>query len=140
MSATTIAALADRTEIAELFARLTRLLDEGRYDDAHTVYTDDVVVHSPRGGVLRGLPEVTAHLHRQHPEGEHTHHLHGDVQVTLEVDRATATANQLAFFYRDGEPPYQEAGTRLTYGAVRTPAGWRFDEADIALTFLRPLN
>ena len=140
MSATTIAALADRTEIAELFARLARLLDEGRYDDARTVYTDDVVVHSPRGGELRGLAEVTAHLHRQHPEGEHTHHLHGDVQVTLDGDRATATANQLAFFYRDGQPPYQEAGTRLTYRAVRTTAGWRFDQADIALTFLRPLS
>ncbi|TDC23388.1 nuclear transport factor 2 family protein [Streptomyces sp. 8K308] len=137
MPTTTVATLADRTEIADLFARLSRLLDEGRFDDAHTVYTDDVVVHSPRGGELRGLAEVTAHLHRQHPEGERTHHLHGDVLVTLDGDRASATANQLAFFYRDGEPPYQQAATRLTYRAVRTPAGWRFDQADIALTFLR---
>jgi ketosteroid isomerase-like protein len=136
-----IDAIADRMEIAELFARLARLLDEGRYDDAHTIYTDDVVVRSPRGGMLRGIGEVTAHLRRTHGGGDgggrRTQHLHADVLVAVEGDRATASASQLVYFYRDGQPPHEEAGTRLSYAAVRTPAGWRFSEARIDLAFLR---
>jgi ketosteroid isomerase-like protein len=129
--------VADRLEIAELFARLARVLDEGLYDDVHTVYTHDVVVHSPRGGELRGIDEVTGFLRRFQVTGERTQHAHGDVLVTVDGDRAEASANQLVYFYRDGEPPHRTSGLRLDYTAVRTPAGWRFDTARIVLLWTR---
>ncbi|MFH8371615.1 nuclear transport factor 2 family protein [Streptomyces sp. NPDC018031] len=128
---------ADRAEIAELFARLADLLDENRHADAHTVYADDIVVRSPLGGELHGLDEVTAYLERSHVEGERTFHLHGDVLVQLDGDRAKATAKELTYFYRDGEPPYRTSGLRVACIAVRTPAGWRFSETRITLAWMQ---
>ncbi|TWF75672.1 SnoaL-like protein [Pseudonocardia hierapolitana] len=126
---------ADRVEIAELFARLANLLDEGRHEDADGVYHADVVVRSPRGGELHGLDEVTAYLNRSQVEGEHTQHVHGDVLVHIDGDRAEATANQLVYFYRSGEPPHRTSGLRTACTAVRTPAGWRFSEMRITLAW-----
>jgi ketosteroid isomerase-like protein len=132
---TTVTQIADRIEIADLLGRLAGLLDEGRHDDAHTVYDDDVVVRSPRGGELHGLDEVAAYLERSQVEGERTQHVHGDVLVHVDGDRASATANQLVYFYRDGEPPHRTSGLRTACTAVRTPAGWRFSEVQIALAW-----
>ncbi|MGW3293091.1 nuclear transport factor 2 family protein [Streptomyces xiamenensis] len=51
-------------------------------------------------------------------------------------DRARATANQLTYFYRDGEAPHRTSGLRTACTAVRTPAGRRFDGMVIALAWL----
>lgn len=126
---------ADRVEVAELFARLARMLDDGRHDDAHTIYADDVVVHSPRAGELRGVDDVIGYLRRSQVDGERTQHVHGDVLVEVAGDRAQASANQLVYFYRDGEPPHRSSGLRLAYTAVRTPAGWRFREGGLTLAW-----
>lgn len=125
---------ADRVEIADLFARLANLLDECRHDDAHSVYHADVVVRGPRGE-LHGLDEVTALLKRSQVEGEHTQHVHGDVLVHVDGDRAKATANQLVYFYRDGAPPHRTSGLRVACTAARTPAGWRFSDMHITLAW-----
>ncbi|MGK5450457.1 nuclear transport factor 2 family protein [Streptomyces radiopugnans] len=130
------AQIADRIEIAELFARLANLLDEHRYDDAHTVYSDDVVVRSPRGEV-HGLDELTALLRRSRVEGECTQHVYGSVLVSVDGDRAEATANQVVYFYRDGEPPHRTSGVRVAGTAVRTPAGWRFGATRIELAWMQ---
>jgi hypothetical protein len=126
--------IVDRLEIAELFARLARLLDEGRHEDVRTVYADDVVVRSPRGE-LHGVDEVIAFLRRSRVVGEHTQHVHGDVLVDVDGDRAQASANQLVHYYRTGEPPHRRSGLRLAYAAVRTPAGWRFHEGQLTLAW-----
>jgi hypothetical protein len=57
--------------------------------------------------------------------------VHGDILVTVDGDHAETSANQLAYFYREGEPPHRTAGLRLEYTAVRTEDGWRFQEANI---------
>ncbi|MFF3755275.1 nuclear transport factor 2 family protein [Streptomyces sp. NPDC002018] len=126
----------DRAEIADLFACLANLLDECRHEDAATVYHDDIAVRSPRGE-LHGLDEVTAHLKRSHVEGEHTQHIHGDVLVHVDGDRAKATANQLVYFYRAGEAPHRTSGLRVACTAVRTSAGWRFSDMHITLAWMR---
>jgi SnoaL-like domain len=125
---------ADRIEIAELFARLARLLDEDRHEDVHTVYDRDVVVRSPRGEV-HGIDEVLALLRRSRVEGEHTQHVNGDVLVSVDGDQIMATANQLVTYYRTGEPPHRRSGLRLAYTAARTPAGWRFREGRVTLAW-----
>ncbi|MEV0380558.1 nuclear transport factor 2 family protein [Nonomuraea sp. NPDC050643] len=129
--------IADRIEIADLFTRLGRLLDEGRYEDAGTVYTEDVVVHSPRGGRLDGLDKVVAFMRQAHVEGEHAQHMTNDLLVNVNGDEAATSANSLVYFYRDGRPPHQTSGLRLASTAVRTPAGWRFREARIMLAWTR---
>jgi ketosteroid isomerase-like protein len=127
--------VADHLEIAELFARLARLLDEGRHEDVRTVYADDVVVRSPRGDELHGVDEVIAFLRQSRVEGEHTQHVHGDVLVDVDGDRAEASANQLVHRYRTGQPPHRRSGLRLAYTVVRTPAGWRFHEGQLTLAW-----
>ncbi|MEV4342008.1 nuclear transport factor 2 family protein [Streptomyces sp. NPDC049590] len=131
---TTAAPTADRLEIAELFARLARLLDEGRHEEVPTVYHRDITVRSPRGE-LYGLDAVTAHLERNRVEGERTQHVHGDVLLRVDGDVAEATANQVVYFYREGEPPHRTSGLRVTCATVRTPAGWRIRDMRIALAW-----
>ena len=97
----------------------------------------DVLVRSPRGIELRGIDTVVDFLKDTAVEGELTQHVHGDILVTVDGDRADAAANQLAYFYRDGEPPHRTAGLRLQYTAVRTEEGWRFDEANIVRAWQR---
>jgi ketosteroid isomerase-like protein len=127
----------DHIEVSSLFARLADLLDEARYDDIHTIYTDDVVVHSPQGGELRGIDEVTAFLHKTHVDGRRTQHLLSGVLVDVDGDRARASANELTYFYRDGEPPHRTGGLRMTWEAVRTPLGWRVREARLAVAWIQ---
>jgi limonene-1,2-epoxide hydrolase len=133
MSAST--QIADRLEIAELFAHLARLLDEGRHEAIRTVYAEDVVVRSPRGGELHGVDDIIAFLRRSRVEGEHTQHVHGDVLVDVDGDKAEASASQVVHYYRTGEPLHGRSGLRLAYTAVRTPAGWRFREGRVTLAW-----
>jgi hypothetical protein len=126
--------IADRLEITALFARLAQMLDEGRHEDARTIYAEDVVVRSPRGE-LRSVDEVVAFLGRSKVEGEHTQHVNGDVLVEVDGDRAEASANQLVHYYRTGEPPHRRSGLRLAYRAVRTPGGWRFRQGQLTLAW-----
>jgi limonene-1,2-epoxide hydrolase len=126
--------ISDQLEIAELFARLARLLDDGRYEDVRTVYAEDVVVRSPRGE-LHGADEVIAFLRRSQVDGEHTQHVHGDVLVDVHGDRADASASQVVHYYRAGEAPHRRSGLRLAYSAVRTPAGWRFQKGHVSLAW-----
>jgi hypothetical protein len=129
-----ITEIADRLDIAELFARLARLLDEGRPEDVHTIYAEDVVVRSPRAE-LRCVDAVIAFLRRSRVAGEHTQHVHGDVLVDVVGDRAQASANQVVHYYRTGKPPHRRSGLRMAYAATRTPAGWRFREGQLTLAW-----
>lgn len=129
--------LADRIEIADLFSRFARLLDEKRWDDAGTVFTDDVTGHSPRSGEIRGLAELVAFMRQAEVEGERTQHLTTDLLVDVDGDRAAAAANSLVFFYRAGQAPHVTSGLRLAGTAVRTPAGWRLSETRTMLAWMR---
>jgi len=127
---------ADRIEIADLFARLARLLDEKRWDDADTVYTDDVAVQSPRAGEIRGIDEVIGFLRRSEVEGVHTQHVTTDLLVNVDGDQAAASANSLVYFYRDGQAPHLTSGLRLACTVVRTPAGWRIRESWMTVAWM----
>ncbi|MGW1990453.1 nuclear transport factor 2 family protein [Embleya sp. NPDC001921] len=118
-------AIDDRIEIADLFIRLARLLDERRWADVGTVFADDVAVHSPRGGEVRGLDNVVGYPRRAEVEGEFTQHLTTDVLVDVDGDRAAASANSLVYFHREARAPHLTSGLRLTCAVVRTPAGRR---------------
>ncbi|MER5260613.1 nuclear transport factor 2 family protein [Actinosynnema sp. NPDC002837] len=133
----TDALIADRLEIADLSTRLARLLDEKRWEDAGTVFTDDVAVHSPRGGVLRGLAEVVAFLRRDDVEDQQTQHTTTDLLVDVEGDHATASANSTVYLYRAGQAPHFTGGLRQRYRAVRTPVGWRLREVRITPAWTR---
>lgn len=132
----TTASTADRIEIADLFTRLARLLDERRWNDAGTVFAADVKVDSPRIQV-RGIDKVVDYMRAAEVDGEHTQHTTTDLLATIDGDRAAAEANSLVFYYRDGRPPHQTAGLRQTCTAIRTSAGWRLSEIRITPAWIR---
>ncbi|GLY79058.1 nuclear transport factor 2 family protein [Actinoallomurus iriomotensis] len=129
--------VADRIEIADLFTRFARLLDEGHWEDLDTVFTDDVAVHSPRGGELRGIGEVLGFMRQAEVEGQHTQHTTTDLLVDVDGDQAAASANSIVYYYRDGQAPHFTGGLRQDYTAVRTPAGWRIREVRIMPAWTR---
>jgi hypothetical protein len=128
--------MSDRLEITDLFARLARVLDDKDHEGIRAVYTKDVEARSPRGE-LHGIDEVVSLLRESAVDGESTQHLHSDVLVDVDGDQARASAYQLVYFYRDGEAPHRTSGLRLTYQAVRQPAGWRFRDAEVKLLWQR---
>ncbi|HEU5029196.1 MAG TPA: nuclear transport factor 2 family protein [Spirillospora sp.] len=127
----------DRIEIADLLTRFARLLDEARWDDAGTVFTDDVAVHSPRGGELRGLDTVVGFMRRSEVEGQRTQHTTTDLLVDVDGDQAAASANSIVYYYRDGRAPHFTGGLRQHCTAQRTPAGWRLSEVRIVPAWTR---
>lgn len=135
MSADTL--IIDRIEIADLFSRFGRLLDEARWDDAGTVFADDVVVHSPRGGELHGRGAIVDFMRRAEVEGQHSQHTTTDLLADVTGDEATVSANSLVYYHRDGRPPHLTGGLRLAGTAVRTPAGWRLREVRIIPAWTR---
>jgi len=130
--------IADRIEIADLLTRFALLLDEQRWEDASTVFTDDVAVSGPRGE-LHGIDQLVDLLRGAEVEGEHHQHLTTDLLVDVDGggDSAAASANSLVYFYRDGQPPHRTSGLRLDCTAVRTPAGWRLRESRTTLAWMR---
>ncbi|MEV0405799.1 nuclear transport factor 2 family protein [Actinoallomurus sp. NPDC050550] len=128
--------IADRLEIADLFARLARLLDEKRWEDADTVFADDMAVYSPRNGELHGIDKLVAFMRQAEVAGEHTQHVTTDLLVDVDGDQAAASANSLVYFYRDGQAPHRTSGLRLACTAVRTPAGWRLRESRTTLAWM----
>ncbi|GAA0470031.1 polyketide cyclase [Paractinoplanes deccanensis] len=129
--------IADRMEITDLFSRFQLLLDEKRWEDADTVFTDDVAVHSPRGGELRGIDKVVAFMREGDVEGQHAQHMTTDLLVDIDGDQAAVSANSLVHYYRDGQAPHFTGGLRLAGAAVRTPVGWRFREHRITPAWTR---
>ncbi|MEN3614760.1 nuclear transport factor 2 family protein [Plantactinospora sp. ZYX-F-223] len=129
--------IADRIEITDLFTRFALLLDEKRWEDANTVFTDDVAVHSPRGGELRGIDKVVSFMRQGEVDGQHAQHTTTDLLVDIHGNQATVSANSLVYYYRDGQPPHFTGGLRLAATAVRTPAGWRIHEQRITPAWTR---
>jgi SnoaL-like domain len=132
---TLIRALADRTELADLVARHSLWIDEGRYDETDRLFTEDVVVTSPRGEA-RGIEALIALVRSGHDTYVRT--LHNKSNLIIEVDGETATvrANDIAVFVIDDKTEAVAAGFHR-YGARRTEDGWRFDHlvvTPVALT------
>jgi hypothetical protein len=127
----------DRIEIADLLTRFALLLDEKRWEDADTVFTDDVAVHSPRGGELRGIDKVVGFMRQSEVEGQHAQHTTTDLLVDVDGDQAAALANSTVYYYRDGQAPHFTGGLRQHFTASRTPAGWRLREVRITPAWTR---
>lgn len=132
---TLIRALADHAELADLVARHSLWIDEGRYGETDRLFTDDIVVKSPRGEA-RGIGALIELVRSGHDTYVRT--LHSKSNLIIEVDGETATvrAHDIAVFVIDDKTEALAAGFHR-YGARRTEDGWRFDRlvvTPVALT------
>ncbi len=125
--------LADRNEITELASRLGLWLDEQRFDEARSIFTEDVVAQTP-GGESQGIVLVAEQARRNHAGFARTQHVITNVLVTLDGDRATVQANLIVTFVHRADAPEQHfaLGERYQFEAVRTPQGWRFSRLHVS--------
>lgn len=120
--------IADRIEIADLFTRFALLLDEGRWQDADTVFTDDVAVHSPRGGELRGIDKVVGFMRQGEVEGQHAQHTTTDLLVDIRYGRRWGGDSARCRSYPPGH-----AKTDLLAAAADTTGVWHARDQTLAL-------
>jgi hypothetical protein len=119
--------LIDRNEIADLVSRLGIWLDDKRFDDGRSIFTEDATATTP-GGSVQGVDLMAEQARRNH-EVERTQHVITNVLIDLEGDRATVRANLIARLVDRADAPgyHFDIGERYDFEAVRTPAGWRFN-------------
>lgn len=118
--------LTDRQAITDLVSRLGLWLDEGRFDEASSILTDDVAVSTP-GGQASGIERVIAQARRNH-QFEALQHVISNVLVDLDGDRADVRANLVATFVGSG---VEQHGERYRFEAVRRPEGWRLARVEV---------
>lgn len=120
--------LADRSEIAELVARLGAWLDRRQLDEPDAIFDAGVAVSTP-GGVAEGIDAVVAQATRNHA-AHPTQHVITDLLIDPDEagERATASANLIVTFASD--PPLQ-LGERYRFEVVRSAAGWRLARVEV---------
>jgi SnoaL-like domain len=116
-----IRVLADRTELADLVARHSLWIDEGRYGETDRLITENVVVKSPRGEA-HGIGALIELVRSGHDTYVRT--LHSKSNPIIEVDGETDTvrAHDIAVFVIDDKAEALAAGFHH-YGARRTEDG-----------------
>lgn len=126
---TLLRTLADRAELADLVARHSLWIDESRFDETGRLFTEDVVVTSPRGQA-RGIDALVALVRKGHDTYARTLHSKSNVVFDIDGDTATVRAHDIAVFVIDDKTEAIAAGTHH-YRARRTDDGWRFDRLDV---------
>ena len=121
-----LAHLLARVEIEDLVHGLGAALDDGTFDDLRRLLTDDVSASTP-GGQAAGIDAVIGQAARNHDPEAAIQHLITDVVVHVDGDDATVRANLVVTFAdRPDDPtPTRRQGSRYTFAARRTAAGWR---------------
>jgi SnoaL-like domain len=119
--------LTDHREISDLVSRLGLWLDEGRFDEAPSILTDDVAVSTP-GGQAQGIERVIAQARRNH-QYDGLQHVISNVLIDLDGDRAAVRANLVASFVNGGS--VEQHGERYRFEAVRTAEGWRLSRVEV---------
>jgi hypothetical protein len=123
-----VAELVDRNEITDLVYRLGVSLDEGRFNDLRSIFTEDSTASTP-GGSVEGIDSLIAQASRNHSREQQNHHVTTNVLIDLDGDRAKVRANLVVTFARDASP-YFTVGEVYRFDANRTPDGWRLSRVE----------
>ena len=128
--------LEDRNALIDLVTRLYAVLDEERFDELDTVYTEDATLDFPSGR-MEGLDAVTAMARRRAERYRGRQHVSTDLDIEIDGDNARLRTNHLAFHVHGDAPDVHfDAGIVHRFDAVRTPRGWRLarGEAEVVWT------
>jgi 3-phenylpropionate/cinnamic acid dioxygenase small subunit len=127
--------LLDREEITRLVYRLSAVLDEGRFEELPSIFTEDAAAQTP-GGQAEGRDAVIAQAVRNHSPEDRIQHLLSNVLIEVAGDHAGVRANVLATFAtaapeaRLGPTPRFALGGIYRFNATRTPQGWRLSRVE----------
>ena len=129
--------LLHRVAIEALLSELAYRLDHGRADDAGELFTDDATFAAPVV-TLRGAAELAAGFGMRARQTHVTRHVHSNLRLQLEDDRAVGTA--VLTVYRDeitgsaATRPFLVADCHDVY-VLGADNRWRFAERTIAPVF-----
>nr|WP_273378444.1 nuclear transport factor 2 family protein [Actinopolymorpha pittospori] len=109
-----------------------RWLDEKRFDDTRSIFTEDATGEFPSGPV-RGADALADQALRNHRDYERTQHVTTNVLIEVDGDNATVGANLVATLVPRADVPDSRLtiGERYRFEAVRTAAGWRFSRVEV---------
>ena len=128
----TLQDLIDRQEIADLLTRYTRAIDTREWDRLDDVFTSDARIdYTETGGTVGSFPEVKKWLADTLPMFRTYQHTLGQLDVTLDGDRASVAAyftNPMVVAADDGSETVWEVGGLYHHRVVRTERGWRSRE------------
>ncbi|HEY8372238.1 MAG TPA: nuclear transport factor 2 family protein [Pseudonocardiaceae bacterium] len=120
----------DHQELTNLVARLRLMLDEKRFEQARSVFTEDASVRTA-GGEARGIDALVTQARRTHRADTSIQSFVANPLVTVAGDTATIAANLLLVFARPDER--RLIGERYHLTAARTPEGWRISHVESEL-------
>lgn len=129
------ASLLDRSELTDLVSRLGVVLDEGRFDEMHELFTEDASARTP-GGEAVGRDKVVAQAARNHDPRDAIQHVITNLLVDVDGDRATMRANLVVHFAGASDAPSIAPPITFSLGevyrfeAARTPDGWRLTRVE----------
>jgi uncharacterized protein (TIGR02246 family) len=119
--------LADRAAIHDLFTRYCCALDDGEVETVVDCFTADAVLKSPVIDI-KGSDEIRAFATRfaaGRAAGAQLRHMVTNIAVTIDRDRATATAYLLVLISKDGGHRTLPPG-RYECTLVKEDGVWRF--------------
>ena len=120
---------ADRHALTDLAARLGRFLDQKRFGEVRTIFTEDASVATASGAV-RGIDAIVEKARRIRPAGVFTQSFITNSLIDVDGDTATIVANLLAVFVGQPEGRGRLVGERYHLTAARTPQGWRISRVE----------
>lgn len=121
--------LFDRIAIIDLISRVGLTLDEKRFDDLRSIFTDDVFVKFgfPGAEPIDNIAALAERGRRSQGRFARAHHLFTDHLIELSGDKAKVRANLLGFHVHRNDRPgsHFDIGERYRFEMARTPNGWR---------------
>jgi hypothetical protein len=125
--------LTDRSELVDLLYRLGAALDEKRYDDLRTIYSDRAGFEFADTADVGDLETAIDNAKKMGKHFAHTHHVMTNPIVEIDGDNATVRTNLIAtHVYRDDKPgEHYDVGIVYHFMAVRTARGWRFSHVKL---------
>ncbi|SFO50089.1 SnoaL-like domain-containing protein [Pseudonocardia ammonioxydans] len=133
----TLQTLSDRTEILELRSRYARALDEQDWDLMRTVFAEDGYADFSFGRPCEGIEEILHGCRSIMEHLDHTQHLLGNHEITVDGDRASGRHKLIGGAYLTtaaGAPSLCEHGEYVDE-YVRTADGWRISRLVFSMTW-----
>ena len=119
--------ISDRLEIQQLLVDYSTAIDNRRFDDLDTVFTEDAYIdYRAMGGIDGRYPEVKAWLAEVLPNFPAYSHMLGNLSITFSGDTASSRVICFNPMVLDGDQK-QVLFCGLWYDDefLRTPQGWR---------------
>jgi hypothetical protein len=126
-----VAEISDRTEITDLVYRVGVSLDEGRFDDLRSIFSEDATGSTP-GGTVQGIDALVAQASRNHSRDQRIQHVITNVLVDLDGDEARVRSSLIVNFAPGPgvSQPHFTLGEVYSFDACRTQHGWQLTRVE----------